>query len=70
VSTSRFTAKKNKKPTKILREVKFTNTENQKHPITPLFNLLAQIAFPLFGNRLHITGAKINRQILNTNVNK
>jgi hypothetical protein len=31
---------------------------------------ISKIAFLLFGNRLHITGTKINRQILNTNVNK
>ena len=31
---------------------------------------ISQIAFPLFGNRLHITGTKMNRQILNTHVNK
>jgi hypothetical protein len=38
-------SRQKKNPTKILREEKFTNTENQKHPpifsITPLFNLLA-----------------------------
>jgi hypothetical protein len=31
---------------------------------------ISKIAFPLFGNRLHIAGTKINRQILNTDVNK
>jgi hypothetical protein len=39
-----------------------------KWPMFALFNLKNSI--PLFGNRLHITGTKINRQILNTNVNK
>jgi hypothetical protein len=28
---------------------------------------ISKIVFPHFGNRLHITGTKINRQILNTN---
>jgi hypothetical protein len=27
---------------------------------------ISKIAFPLFGNRVHITGTKINRHILNT----
>jgi hypothetical protein len=30
----------------------------------------SKVAFRLFGNILHITGIKINRQILNKNVNK
>jgi hypothetical protein len=34
------------------------------------FYPISKIAFPFFGNRLHITGTKINRQILNTNGNK
>ena len=31
---------------------------------------ISKIVFPLSGNRLHITGTKINRDILNTNLIK
>jgi hypothetical protein len=63
--------KKKQKTTKILGEGKYP----------PYFRFfvcchevflysISKIVFPLFGNRVHITGTKITRHILNTNVNK
>jgi hypothetical protein len=55
MSPSKFTAKKTKK-----------NIGEEKS--TFFLYSISKISFPPFGNRLHITGTKINKQILNTNV--